>query len=91
MTTDVKDNTELSRFELEIAGQTTFANYRRDGETLVIRHVEAPPALRGKGAADKLMQGIVEIARAAGLKIVPRCSYAHSWIRRHSAVHDLLA
>jgi hypothetical protein len=91
MPADVTDNTEKSRFELDLGGQITFATYRRDGDALVIRHVEAPPALRGKGAADKLMQGIVEIARAEGLKIVPRCSYAYSWMRRHKAYQDLLA
>ena len=91
MPTAVQDNTTRNRFELDLGGQITFADYRRDGETLVIRHVEAPPALRGKGAADKLMQGIVEKARAEGLKILPRCGYAASWMRRHSAHHDLLA
>lgn len=88
---EVKDNAVESRFELDVDGHIAFATYRRDGETLVIRHVEAPPALRGKGVADKLMQGIAEIARVGHLKILPRCSYAYSWMRRHSAHHDLLA
>lgn len=88
---EVKDNTSENRFELDVGGHVAFATYRRDGEALVIRHVEAPPALRGTGAADKLMQGIVKIARAGNLKILPRCSYAHAWMQRHSAHHDLLA
>lgn len=91
MPAEVTDNTQQSRFELDLSGQVTFANYRRDGDTLVIRHVEAPPALRGKGAADRLMQGIAELARAQGLKILPRCSYAVAWMRRHGAYRDLLA
>jgi predicted GNAT family acetyltransferase len=79
----VRDNTERSCYELEIDGQIVFANYRRDGAIVSILHVEAPIPLRGTGAASRLMQGIVEIAGATGAKIVPLCSYAAAWLRRH--------
>jgi uncharacterized protein len=91
MSADIKDNPGQSRFELGIDGQIVFATYRRDGSTLAIRHVEAPPALRGHGAASQLMQGIADLARAEGLKIRPLCSYASSWMRRHKEYGDLLA
>jgi predicted GNAT family acetyltransferase len=87
----VRDNRERGRYELEIGGQIVFANYRRNGATLVIPHVEAPIPLRGTGAAGRLLQGIMEIARAEGLKIVPRCGYASAWMRRHKEHRDLLA
>ena len=87
----VRDNRERSRFELEEGGAVTFANYRRDGGTLVIRYVEAPPVLRGTGAAGRLMQGVMEIARDEGAKVVPLCGYAAAWIRRHKDWHALLA
>jgi predicted GNAT family acetyltransferase len=83
MSDQIRDNAERSRYELEIDGQIVFANYRRDGAILSILHVEAPIPLRGTGAASRLMQGIVEIARATGAKIVPLCSYAAAWLRRH--------
>lgn len=86
----VKDNRERSRFELEEAGSVAFANYRREGSVLSIRYVEAPPALRGKGTAGRLMQGIMEIARAEGASVVPLCSYAAAWLRRHKEWHDLV-
>ncbi len=87
----VRDNPERSRFELDIGGQTVFARYARQGSTLVIPYVEAPPALRGTGAAGQLMAGVMEIARAEGLKVKPLCSYARGWMRRHREYHDLLA
>jgi hypothetical protein len=37
------------------------------------------------------MQGIVEIARAEGLKVRPLCSYAASWMSRNENYSDLLA
>jgi predicted GNAT family acetyltransferase len=91
MDTSVKDNAARSRYELDVDGQTVFADYRRDAGTVWIRHVEAPPSLRGTGAAGRLMQGIARTARAEGLRIVPLCGYAALWLRRHREHHDLLA
>jgi predicted GNAT family acetyltransferase len=85
MSDSIRDNAERNRYELEIDGQIVFANYRRSGDTLSILHVEAPPPLRGTGAAGRLMQGIVEIARASGARIMPLCGYAAAWLRRHPA------
>lgn len=82
---EVKDNREASRYELEIGGQIVFALYGRDGSTLYIRHVEAPVPLRGTGAAGRLMEGIMAIARDQHLTVVPLCSYAAAWIRRRQA------
>jgi uncharacterized protein len=91
MTNPVQDNRERGRYELEIDGQIVFANYRRDGATLAILHVEAPRPLRGTGAAGRLMQGVMEIARATGVKVVPLCGYAASWLRRHREYGELVA
>jgi uncharacterized protein len=91
ITMTVTDNTARHRFELEENGETAFANYRRDGQHIVIPHVEAPMALRGTGAANRLMEGIVALARSDGLKITPTCSYANAWFRRHKDAADVLA
>ena len=88
---DVSDNREKSRFELKEAGAIVFANYRRDGAILAIPYVEAPPILRGTGAAGRLMQGVMAIARAEGRKVLPLCGYASAWIRRHPEWHDFRA
>jgi predicted GNAT family acetyltransferase len=87
----VRDNLDRSRFELDVGGQIAFATYARRGRTLVIPHVEAPPNLRGTGAAGQLMRGVMEAARAEGLKVSPLCGYAAAWIRRNREFHDLLA
>ena len=86
----VRDNLALERFELEERSLIAFANYRRSGRHIVIPHVEAPPPLRGSGAADRLMAGIVRLARADGFKITPTCSYARLWFRRHRDAADVL-
>ena len=67
-----------------VGEETVFANYRVENDTLYINYVEAPLGLRGTGAAGKLMQGIVKIAKDKNYNIIPICSYAASWLRRHS-------
>ncbi len=82
----VKDNPERNRFEMVEAGQVVFADYRREGRRLYIDHVEAPPSLRGSGAAGRFMEGLVEAARAEGATLAPICSYAAVWLARHPEI-----
>lgn len=79
----ITDNAAARRFELSESGGAVFADYRRDGGTLYIDYVEAPPALRGSGAAGRLMAGVMQAARAQSLSVVPICGYAAAWIKRH--------
>jgi predicted GNAT family acetyltransferase len=87
----IRDNVIKSRFELVESGQTVIADYRREPGVLVIAYVAAPPALRGTGAARRLMEGVLATARAEGRKVRPVCSYAAAYIRRHRQHHDLLS
>ena len=47
--------------------------------------------LRGTGAASRLMDGIMALARAEGAKVLPLCGYASAWLRRHKEHRDLVA
>lgn len=87
----VTDNSARQRFELIEEGKLAFSDYRREGEVLVLPHVEADPALRGRGAAGRLMEGMLEIVREKGLKVWPVCSYAVAYLQRHPEHRDLVA
>jgi len=91
MTEAVIDNTDRRRFELTEHGLTAFADYHLDGDRVAIPHVEAPLALRRTGTAGRLMAGLLDQARARGLKVVPICPYAKVFIQRHPEYQDLLA
>ena len=78
----MRDDVRTSRFEIGEGADTVFARYRRADGRLYIDHVEAPPHLRGTGAAGALMQAIVEQADAEGREIVPVCGYAAAWLKR---------
>jgi hypothetical protein len=78
----MRDNAARHRFEIGEGDSVVFADYRRSADRLFIDHVEAPPALRGSGAAGALMEAIVEQAGAEGRTIVPVCGYAAAWLKR---------
>ena len=87
----LRDNTAASRYELDIDGEIVFANYRKSGNTLTINWVESPPALRGTGAAGRLMKLLGQEAESKGWNIVPVCGYAAAWLRRSPDYRKLVA
>lgn len=88
--TSLADNTGLQRFEWFEEGKLAFADYRLDGGVLTLPHVEADPALRGKGTAGRLMTAVLDLARERGWKVRPVCGYAVAFISRHPVYQDLL-
>ena len=90
MSSAIRDNSAVQRFEMDRNGMIVFAIYERRPSDLVIRHVEAPLSLRGTGAVGELMKGVAELARAEGRTITPACGYARAWLRRHKEYRDLL-
>ncbi|MGN6517687.1 MAG: GNAT family N-acetyltransferase [Rhizomicrobium sp.] len=87
----VVKNEPANRFELEENGELAFATYRKHGDVYVIPHVEAAMALRGKGTAGRLMEGIAAMARSQGFRLHPSCPYAVAWFQRHPDQQDLVA
>jgi uncharacterized protein len=78
------DNRQASRFELDVDGVLAYADYRRGDGEMVIPYVYADPALRGTGAADRLMRQVKAIADAEQRSITPICGYAAAWLRRNA-------
>ena len=82
---------ERSRFELIVDGMLCRADYRMDGDTMWVVHTEVPPALEGRGLAARIVADVFAHARAAGLRVVPACSYVRAWAHRHPDVADVMA
>lgn len=87
----IVDETERQRFVQEEDGGMVFAAYRLKDGVHALVHVEADPALRGRGAAGRFMAALVDYARAHGLKLAPYCPYAQDWFKRHAGAGDVLA
>ena len=78
-------------FFLHIEGQRCVLDYTLVGQTMTITHTGVPEALGGRGLAGQLTKFALEHARAHDWKVVPRCSYAAVYIRRHTEYERLLA
>ena len=89
MSNNVRDNTERRRFELELDGHVAFSEYTRAGDTLTVRHTEVPKEHGGKGVGSALVRGLLDIARAQGLKVTPLCPFVKSYMDKHSEYADL--
>lgn len=93
---DFRDDTAEQRYEQDFADPSgemrqVWADYADSGSGRAILHVEAADALRGSGAAGKFMQALADHARGQKTKLVPRCSYAVAWFKRHPDQGDVLA
>lgn len=86
-------NTAARRFEMPIEGEAlAFCTYRQDeAGAYHLLHAEVPPAYEGRGIGGALARGTFDLARAQGLKLVPRCSFMVAWARRHPDYGDVLA
>lgn len=79
------------RAELPGAGRRAELTWRALGPLRIADHTFVPPAMRGQGVAQKLVEALVADAREQGFKIVPQCSYVEALFRRHPEWADLLA
>jgi len=77
-------------FSVEVDGFMGVLNYDLRGTTMTITHTLVPEAIGGRGVAAELTRVALETARAQGWKVVPMCSYAAAFIRRHPEYGDLL-
>lgn len=91
MTSNVRDNADRHRFELDADGHIAFSNYKRADGVLTILHTEVPKALEGRGIGSALIRGVLDIARSQRLKVIAVCPFAKSYIERHPEYADLLA
>jgi predicted GNAT family acetyltransferase len=85
----VTQNPSERRFETWIDGELSKLDYIEDGKNFVITHVGVNPAFRGHGVAGRIVQAGLEYAREHGLRVVPMCSYAAAYIRRHPEYIEL--
>lgn len=88
---EIRDNPARHRFELDVDGHIAFSEYTRSGPVVTLRHTEVPPALNGRGIGSTLVRGVLDLLRAQGAKVVPRCPFVKAYIDKHAEYADLLA
>jgi predicted GNAT family acetyltransferase len=90
-TNAVIDNSVASRYELALDGSVAFIDYQSRGPVRVLTHAEVPTALRGRGIGGALTAGALDLVRAQGGRVEPRCPFVVQFIARNPHYQDLLA
>jgi hypothetical protein len=87
----VRDNPGRSRFEVELDGAVSYAEYTLAEGTITFTHTLVPEALRGRGIATQLVQAGLAAAQAQHRGVIPQCSMFAEYMRRRPETHVLLA
>jgi predicted GNAT family acetyltransferase len=90
MANEVRNNTELHRFELDVDGHLAVAYYRPSPGLITFTHTEVPPALGGRGVGSTLVHGALELVRAQGLKVASKCPFVSAYLGKHPEFNDLV-
>jgi uncharacterized protein len=89
---EVRRNDKQSRYELVEDGTVIgVADYRVDGDVVVMPHTQIDGRRRGQGLGAVLVQGALEDVRAQQATVVPSCWYVAQFISEHPDYRDLLA
>jgi predicted GNAT family acetyltransferase len=91
MSFQIRHDPATQRFDTRVDGHPCELDYSLANGVMTITHTGVPTPVEGRGIASALTRAAVEAARVEGWKVVPACSYASSWMRRHPEFADLLA
>jgi uncharacterized protein len=86
----VRQNRDDDRFEIETDGGPAFVEYIIDGDEITFTHTEVPKEAEGKGIASALVAAALVYARESKLRVIPKCAYVTSWLKRHREYDDIL-
>ena len=87
----VSHNEGASRFECDVDGKLSVAEYDMADGAMVFTHTEVPRELGGRGIAQRIVQHALDHARSHHLRVVAHCAYVAAYIERHPEYRDLLA
>jgi predicted GNAT family acetyltransferase len=71
------------RFTTEVEGHPALLDYSLSDRVMTITHTEVPQPIGGRGVAAELMRAALAAANKEGWTVVPACSYAAAYMRRH--------
>ena len=84
-------NEEKQRFELIKEGHIAFINFKETGDKFALVHTEAPPELKGTGAAAALVEKTLNHIKESGKKVLPYCPYIFAFIKKNPEWKSLVS
>lgn len=88
---NIAHHPEKQQFTTEVEGHIAHIDYELHNQVMNITHTIVPDAIGGRGIAGKLMETALNTAKEKAWKVIPSCSYAEVYIKRHPEFEDLLA
>lgn len=84
------NNTERGAFEMPVQDGLAFISYRTSGDVVSLMHTEVPEELEGQGIGSTLVSKTFEYLEANNLRMVPRCAFVITYLKRHPEWNRLL-
>ena len=81
---EVKHDSGTQEFYVETPEGKALLHYEREGDALNFHHTFVPPALRGKGIAEKVVTEGFKYADEHHLKVIPSCPYVARFVMKNS-------
>jgi predicted GNAT family acetyltransferase len=89
-TSEVKDNSQEKRFEIDVDGNLAVAEYQLEPDCIRFTHTVVPPELSGRGIGSRLAQACLKSAKDRELKVIPQCSFIAGYMKKHPEFQDLI-
>jgi uncharacterized protein len=84
MSTAVRDNAELHRYEISVDGELAgFAVYHDHAGRRTFTHTEIDDAYEGHGLGSTLVRHVLDEARERGFEVIPVCPFVRAYIAGH--------
>ncbi|WP_454651030.1 GNAT family N-acetyltransferase [Bradyrhizobium liaoningense] len=91
MENNIRDNPAMNRFEMPLGeGLLAAAYYRIEDGRVVLLHTDVPQELAGLGYGSSLANGVFELLRRDGKRIIAKCPFMSSYAARHPEYGALL-
>lgn len=85
MSLEIVHEPDRARFAARDGGEEVgFLSYLDDGDEVVIEHTIVSPERQGEGIAGELARtALDELGAASRKRLVPECTYAAQYVRKH--------
>ena len=87
---NVIDNAAAGRFEVNLDGQTAYAEYSLAQGVMILPHTVVLTVFEGRGVGSALARAVLGRARAEGRKVIPTCPFIAAYIQKHPEWHDIV-